>query len=477
MLNSTYQPHPSGSKTLMVQGTASSVGKTVLVAGLCRYFANQGLRVAPFKSQNMALNSFATAENLEIGRAQATQARACRVEPRVEMNPILLKPEADHRSQVVVMGKVLGRYEPAAYYAEKPRLLEVIGQALATLRAEYELVIIEGAGSPAEVNLMDQDVANMRVAEMADAPVLLAGDIDRGGVFAALVGTLELLPPGQRERVKSLVINKFRGARALLEPGLDFIFRRTGKPVLGVVPYLPDLGLPEEDSVALEQARGSGPIAVIKLPHISNFDDFDPLPVRYATRPEELAGAAAVILPGTKSTVADLAWLRARGLDRAIAASAAPVVGICGGFQILGRRIIDPLGVESEELEVAGLGLLPVETVFEREKVTVQARGVTLNGEHPLSGYHIHMGQTRLLDGAVPFARMSDGALDGAVSGRAWGTYLHGLFHNDEFRAAWLKSLGLPDSGFTRADPYDRLAGVLAESLDMDLLRRIARLV
>jgi adenosylcobyric acid synthase len=459
----------------MVQGTASSVGKSVLVAGLCRHFSNLGLRVAPFKSQNMALNSFVTADGREMGRAQVVQARACRVEPRVEMNPILLKPEADHRSQVLVMGRVEGRYEAAAYYRQKPRLLPVIEQALRALRAEFELVIVEGAGSPAEVNLAEHDIVNMRIADLAGAPVLLAADIDRGGVFASLVGTLDLLPRHHRDRVAALVINKFRGDRALLEPGLDFLVERTGKPILGVVPFVPDLGLAEEDSVALEGLAATGPIAVIRLPRISNFDDFDPLPVRYVTRPEELAGALAIVLPGTKSTVADLAWLRQRGLAAAIERSDVPVVGICGGFQMLGRRILDPLGVESDRPEVAGLGLLPVETMFEREKTTVQARGTTVSDGQELSGYQIHMGQTVLLDGARPFSRLADGSLDGAMHGRAWGTYLHGLFHNAGFRASWLAGLGLPDAPPLATDPFDRLAGVLAESLDLDLLHRIAR--
>ncbi|HEX6510798.1 MAG TPA: cobyric acid synthase [Chloroflexota bacterium] len=463
-------------KTLMIQGTASSVGKTVLVAGLCRYFANLGLRVAPFKSQNMALNSFATADGLEIGRAQAVQARACRLAPRVEMNPILLKPEADHRSQVVVMGKVDGRMEAAAYYQQKPRLLHLAAEALASLRAEHELVILEGAGSPAEVNLAEHDIVNMRMAELADAPVLLASDIDRGGVFAALLGTLELLEPAHRERVKALVVNKFRGDRSLLEPGLEFIAQRSGKPVLGVVPYLINLGLPEEDSVALEDASQDGPIVVIKLPHISNFDDFDPLPVRYATRPQEIDGAAAIILPGTKATAADLTWLRKRRLAEAITHSHAPVVGICGGFQMLGQRILDPLSIESEQREIDGLGLLPVETEFTAEKTTTQVRGTALAGGQPLEGYRIHMGRTRLLDGAQPFARMSDGSPEGAIKGRAWGTYLHGLFHNASFRADWLAELGLSVEPVQHEDPFDRLAEMLAHSLDMTLLRRIVGL-
>lgn len=463
-------------KTLMVQGTASSVGKTVLVAGLCRHFANQGLRVAPFKSQNMALNSFATADGLEMGRAQVVQARACRVEPRVEMNPILLKPEADHTSQVVVMGKVDGRYQAAAYYREKPRLLHVVERALRTLREEFDLVVLEGAGSPAEINLAEHDIVNMRVAEMADAPVLLAGDIDRGGVFAAFVGTLELLPEHQRGRVKALVVNKFRGDRALLEPGLEMVTQRTGRPVLGVVPYVPEIGLAEEDSVALDSSDGAGPIAVIRLPHISNFDDFDRLPVRYVTRPDELADAVAIVLPGTKATIADLAWLRERQLDAAVGQAGVPVVGICGGFQMLGRRISDPLGVESSSRDVDGLGLLPVETVFAPAKTTVQTRGTVLEGDHPVEGYQIHMGQTVLLDGARAFARLGDGSLDGAVKGRVWGTYLHGLFHNASFRRSWLASLGLAEAPSPGEDAHERWADVLEGSLDMAQLHRIVGL-
>ncbi|HLY64758.1 MAG TPA: cobyric acid synthase, partial [Chloroflexota bacterium] len=398
------------------------------------------------------------------------------VEPRVEMNPILLKPEADHRSQLVLMGKVEGRFEAMAYYREKPRLLGFVENALASLRSECDLVVIEGAGSPAEVNLAQHDIVNMRIAELADAPVILASDIDRGGVFAALLGTLELLTPDQRDRVRGLLINKFRGDRALLDPGLEFIATRTAKPVLGVVPVVPDLNLPEEDSVALDGASGSGPIAVVKLPHIANFDDFDPLPVRYVTDPAGLEGARAIVLPGTKSTVSDLAWLRERGLAAAIQQAGLPVVGICGGFQMLGDRILDPLGIESPQPVVAGLGLLPVETIFASEKTTIQATGVVLDSGSPLNAYQIHMGQTSLLAGARPFARLSDGSFDGAVSGQVWGTYLHGLFHNDGFRAAWLASLGLPDTPSQETDPYDRLAAVLAASLDLELLHQMAGL-
>ncbi len=460
----------------MVQGTASSAGKTVLVAGLCRYFANRGLRVAPFKSQNMALNSFATRNGLEMGRAQVVQAQACRVEPRVEMNPILLKPEGDRHSQLVLMGRVEGRYSAVDYHQLKPQLLDTVAAALDTLRAQFDLVVIEGAGSPAEINLAEHDIVNMRIAELADAPVLLVGDIDRGGVFAALLGTLELLPERHRQRVQALIVNKFRGDRELLRSGLDFISQRTGKPVLGVVPYVSELGLPEEDSVALETAPVDGPIAVIQLPHISNFDDFDPLPVRYVKHASELHGARAVIIPGTKATMSDLGWLERSGLASSIRGCGLPVAGICGGFQMLGQRILDPQQVESDAVEMPGLGMLPVETTFFAGKTTIQARATTLDGGHDLAGYQIHMGQTTLLDGARPFARLTDGSFDGAAQGRVWGTYLHGVFHNPTFRRAWLAEVGVEDGPHAADDPFDRLATVLAASLDLALLHRIAGL-
>ncbi|MDE3075455.1 MAG: cobyric acid synthase [Chloroflexota bacterium] len=467
------------SKTLMVQGTASSAGKSVITAGLCRYFCDLGLRVAPFKAQNMSLNSFVTAAGGEMGRAQVVQSWACRIPPRVEMNPILLKPESHSRSQVVVMGKVLTTVPASEYFELKASLLEVVERALATLRAEFDLVVIEGAGSPAEVNLRDRDIANMRVAELADAPVLLVGDIDRGGVIAALVGTLALLRPPERERVKALIVNKFRGQKVFLESAIESIRDHTGKPVLGAIPFIPDLGLPEEDSVGLDADGKQGPVAVIRLPHIANFDDFDPLPVRYVTRPEELAGAKAIVIPGTKTTIADLRWLRQRRLDTAIQACQLPIAGICGGFQMLGREIVDPEHVESDEDRIDGLGLLPVTTTFERAKTTTQVRGVAAEGGFPLVAYQIHMGQTVAQGALGPFARLEDGTPDGAVQGRVLGTYLHGLFHNDEFRRHWLREAGIEENGQEQPGldgPFERLAGVLRETLDLDLLHRIVGL-
>lgn len=473
-----YRPNATSlAKTLMVQGTASSVGKSLIVAGLCRYFTDLGLKVAPFKSQNMSLNSFATRDGREMGRAQVVQAGACRIEPRVEMNPILLKPESNSRSQVVVMGKVMTTLPAVEYFKLKPQLLGVVEEALTSLRRESDLVVIEGAGSPAEVNLRE-DIVNMRIAELADAPVLLVGDIDRGGVIAALVGTLVLLKSEQRQRVRGLIVNKFRGQRALLETALDSIREHTGKPVLGALPFMPDLGLPDEDSVALESHGGRGPVAVIKLPHIANFDDFDPLPVRYVTRPDELLGASAIIIPGTKTTMADLRWLRERRLDEAILGSELPVAGICGGFQMLGREILDPDQTESTEIRMEGLGLLPVSTTFAREKTTTQVQALTIEGNFTVTAYQIHMGQTSPDLELQPFARLDDGSTDGAVYGRAWGTYLHGLFLNREFTDSWLARIGVNQASEEKnqADPYDRLADILRQSLDLRLLHEITGL-
>ncbi|HMJ14631.1 MAG TPA: cobyric acid synthase, partial [Polyangiaceae bacterium] len=337
----------------MIQGTASSVGKSLLVTALCRFFRREGVRVAPFKSQNMALNSAVTPDGFEIGRAQAVQAEAAGLEPAVEMNPILLKPEGESRAQVVVMGKPIGSMPALDYHAHKPRLKAIIADCLDKLRRQYELVIIEGAGSPAEINLKDRDIVNMHVARVADAPVLLVGDIDRGGVFAAFIGTLELLEPDERERVAAFIVNKFRGDVALLQPGLDFLTQRTGKPVLGVVPYVAKLRIADEDSVSLEDRVGRKrpgreqlDIAVVRLPRISNYDDVEALEhesgvvVRFVERPEEARGADLVILPGSKHTCSDLAWLRSTGIGHVIeerAQSSQPVLGICGGCQMLGE--------------------------------------------------------------------------------------------------------------------------------------------
>ena len=505
-------------RTLMVQGTASSVGKTLIVAALCRIFHREGLSVAPFKAQNMALNSFVTSDGGEIGRAQAVQAEAAGIEPRVEMNPILLKPEGGMRSQVVVLGKPLGRMTWSEYQQLKPEFVRIVADSLHSLRAKHDLIIIEGAGSPAEINLAGQDLVNMHVAAEAEAPVLLVGDIDRGGVFAHLVGTMELLAPADRERVAGFLINKFRGDVALLAPGLEFLRERFRVPVLGVIPYLERLRIADEDSVALEDRRnrratglGQIDIAVIKLPRISNYDDFlaleheDGVTVRFVEEPREMAGADLAIIPGSKSTIADLGWLHESGFALAIvdrAREGGLIAGICGGCQMLGEGIDDPHRVESDEASARGLGLLPIVTRFAKTKLTAQVR-VRVKSSSILSGadivadeisaYEIHMGNVeRTAGSSAPFRIVSrNGApadtLDGAINrdGSVAGTMLHGIFENDALRAAFLGALrrrkGLAAHGETRPvasreAEYDRLASAVADSVDLPMLRKIAGL-
>jgi len=503
---------------IMIQGTASSVGKSVLVTALCRYFARAGVRVAPFKSQNMALNAAVTPDGLEIGRAQAIQADAAGLASAVEMNPILIKPEGDARSQIVVRGRPYASMSATEYHAHKPMLQGVIADCLATLRAHYDLIVIEGAGSPAEINLKDRDIVNMHVARVADAPVLLVGDIDRGGVFAAFVGTLALLEADERARIAGLVINKFRGDRRLLDPGLDDLTLRTGKPVLGVLPHLPRLRIADEDSLALDDRRadrgaGAGAcdlaIAVVRLPRISNHDDVEPLEhepgvvVRFTDDPAVVRAADLAILPGSKSTASDLAWLRATGLARAIelrATAGAPVLGICGGCQMLGESIADPDGVESRTPILAGLGLLPIRTRFARTKTTAQVRArprapsFLTRGVTELTGYEIHMGDVAptttapqpfeiVAQNGAPAAR-GDGAL--SLDGAVVGTMLHGLLDNDPVRSSLLAELrrrrGLdaaPAATSTRAarlTEYDRLADAIDAHLDRAALWHLARL-
>jgi adenosylcobyric acid synthase len=499
---------------VMIQGTASSVGKSILTTALCRIFRQEGLRVIPFKSQNMALNSAVTADGGEIGRAQAVQAEAAGVAASVEMNPILLKPEGDARSQVVVLGKPIGSFSAAEYHAKKPELRGIVAGCLERLRRRCDLLVIEGAGSPAEINLRDRDIVNMHVAKAADAKVLLVGDIDRGGVFAAFVGTMELLEPDERALVAGYVINKFRGDVRLLQPGLDFLTARTGVPVAGVVPHVASLRIADEDSVSLDDrsrrrraGRDEIEIAVVRLPRISNYDDFEPLEhepgvvVRFVEYASDLDGADLVILPGSKSTVADLGWVRDRGMDatlRGRAGRGEPVLGICGGCQMLGEVIEDPDGVESKEPKTAGLGLLTLRTTFRREKVTAQVAAgaatpsfltdfAALSGE--LAAYEIHMGEVAALGKARPAFTVRGAnreCLDGGVSadGQIVGTLLHGLFANDPLRtrllAALRKRKGLPPvlplEPVSRQAAYDRLAAVVREHLDMALVRRIAGL-
>jgi adenosylcobyric acid synthase len=500
-------------RTLMVQGTMSSVGKSLLVAALCRMFKQDGWRVAPFKAQNMALNSFATQDGREVGRAQAMQADAAGVDVTVEMNPILIKPEADSFAQIVVMGKPWARLPAGEYMHRRGELWTIVTRALDSLRAQYDLIVIEGAGSPAELNLRRGDLVNMPIAEYADAPVLLIGDIDRGGIFAQLLGTYWLLDEAERARVKAFVVNKFRGDARLFDDGVKILQARSGVPVLGVVPFIRDLRIADEDSVALDEyarvgARQAVPlqIAVIRLPHISNFDDFDPLraepdvTVRFVDRAQDLGTPDLIILPGTKMTMADLEFLRERGLaDRAVelARRGIALLGICGGYQMLGQTICDPLRVESDQVEVPGLGLLPVITTFVAEKQTVRARGRVL-AEGGLfanacglevTGYEIHMGRTEEQAPPMPLHQvLTRGSekvddLEGATSADGWivGTYFHGWFENDALRHILLANLAARQgwrrttapTHFDRMAEYDRLAEVVRAHLDLSAIRRI----
>ncbi len=515
-MQSRLSSAPQG-RVVMVQGTASHVGKSVLVTALCRIFRQDGYRVAPFKAQNMSNNSFVTPGGGELGRAQAVQAEACGVEPTVEMNPILLKPEADHRSQVVLLGKPIAKASADYFATAKPMLWQAVANSLDTLRAQYDVVVIEGAGSPAEINLKQNEIVNMRVALHSGAPVLLAGDIDRGGVFASLIGTMEILDPHERDAVAAFIINKFRGDVSLLEPGLVWLEERTGKPVLGVVPYYQNIEIAEEDSVSLEHRQQLKSqtgyvldIAVMGFPHISNFDDFDPLQrepgvrLRYVEGRDSLGEPDLIILPGTKTTMADLWWLRERGFAADIrrqADAGTPVIGICGGYQMMGRRIFDPHGVESPEPEAEGLDLLPVDTIFAPDKETHRVRGVVSSdsgllaqaGSAAVEGYEIHMGSSTPTGAAVsPFSISRAGQPevdDGVISanGRVLGTYVHGLFNSHTLRRALLaqlaewKGVNLPpesDTGgqMSRDGEYDKLAQTVRGSLDMDLLYRITGL-
>jgi len=484
-------------KTLMVQGTSSSVGKSLLVAALCRIFARRGMQVAPFKAQNMSNNAAVCADGAEIGRAQAVQAAAASIEPTADMNPILLKPEADTRSQVVVMGRPWRSLAAGTYYQHRDRLWTVVTAALDRLRAAYELVIIEGAGSPVELNLRAGDIVNMPVACYAQSPVLLVGDIDRGGIFAQLLGTLWLLTPEERALVRGLVINKFRGDLTLFADGVHILEERGGVPVLGVVPFLPDLAVPEEDAVAIEyhtpQMAHSRPsaevvdVAAVAFPRIANFDDFDPLAaeagvqVRYVSSCQALGQPHAVILPGTKSTIADLTWLRVQGLADAIrqlAEVGTAVVGICGGYQMLGRVIRDPDHLESPLDEAPGLALLPIETIFGRDKATYRAQGRVLNGTgwlgalagQTVRGYEIHMGRTWGSNAWLEITERNGQPVslpDGAVShdGRVWGCYVHGIFENETLRRAWLADLGWPGTG-GQTSPLARHEAALEQLAD-----------
>ena len=445
----------SRARRIMVQGTMSGAGKSLLCAALCRIFAQDGYRVAPFKSQNMALNSFVTRDGLEMGRAQVVQAQAAGVEPDVRMNPILLKPSSDTGSQVIVGGEVRGQMSAAAYFRMKRQLIPEILAAFDSLSEEADIVVIEGAGSPAEINLKADDIVNMGLAKLVDAPVLLAGDIDRGGVFAQLYGTVALLEPEERARIAGLVINKFRGDVDILRPGLAMLEEKTGLPVLGVVPYL-HVEIEDEDSLSerLNARDAVKPldVAVIRLPHISNFTDFIPLEqhellgVRYVQRARELGAPDLVILPGTKNTMEDLLWLRQSGLEAAVrrlAQAQTPVLGVCGGYQMLGQTLDDPAGTESgKPMSLAGLGLLPTRTTFDAQKRRTQVRAVALGAPFAgaqMTGYEIHNGRTTV--NGEPFCRLADGTPEGCVCPNVFGTYLHGLFDSGELTQALVKLL------------------------------------
>jgi adenosylcobyric acid synthase len=496
----------------MIQGTSSSVGKSVLAAAFCRIFYQEGYRVSPFKAQNMALNSFVTAAGGEMGRAQVVQAQAAGVDPDVRMNPILLKPSGPKGSQVVIMGVSQGNVTALRYHGEYQRMTWPHAQgALHGLLNDYEIVVIEGAGSPAEVNLKSNDIVNMRVAMEAEAPVLLVADIDRGGALASVVGTLELVEPEERALIKGIIFNKFRGELALLQPALDFIEERTGIPVVGVVPYF-KIRIPDEDSVSISEAAEKPSvskadqldIAVIRLPYISNFTDFDALQdepdvsVRYVTELDNLGRPDLVIIPGSKNTLADLRFLHESGLGSQIHKfwkEDLPIIGICGGYQMMGRLVKDPLHTESDLEEVSGLGILPMVTEFYPQKHTVQSQGTirstqsffqTCTGE-TVVGYEIHMGRSIPDDDQQPLFELTSNGVtyaDGLQSGNAYGTYLHGIFDNDHLRNSLLTWLwqrkdrlrpceATQSQAALRESAFNELADLVRQSVDLKHIRSI----
>lgn len=498
-------------KRIMIQGTMSNVGKSVIAAGLCRIFRQDGYRVAPFKSQNMALNSFITREGLEMGRAQVMQAEAAGVEPIVAMNPILLKPTNDVGSQVIVNGEVVGTMSARDYFKIKKSLVPEIMRAFRQLDETYDIVVMEGAGSPAEINLKRDDIVNMGMAKLADAPVLLVGDIDRGGVFAQLFGTVALLEEEERRRIKGLIINKFRGDKTILDPGVEMLERLTGLPVIGVTPYL-HVSLEDEDSLS-ERLDGSQKvelidIAVIRFPRISNFTDFnvfegiEGVSLRYVSAVQQLGDPDLILLPGTKNTMRDLLWMRQNGLEAAVlkAHKAGSVIfGVCGGYQMLGQSISDPVGVE-EGGSVRGMGLLDTQTVFEAEKARTRVEGrilcpqgtfESLTGTQ-IIGYEIHMGRTTLGEGVVPLTEIEDRITgerrqEGASGTDVYGSYVHGIFDNEQVAAGVVRALakrrGITEEMGTVVDfaafketQYDLLADGLREHMDMDAIYRILEL-
>jgi adenosylcobyric acid synthase len=477
--------------SLLIAGTGSGVGKSAVVAGLCRWLSREGVRVAPFKAQNMSLNSFVTRDGAEIGRAQAAQAHAARVEPEAAMNPVLLKPGSDTRSQVIVMGRAIGEREARSYWGSQHELLDVVLEAYRDLCSRFDVVICEGAGSPAEINLRRGDIANLGFARAAGVPVVVIGDVDPGGVFAALTGTLAVLDAADQALIAGFLINRFRGDVTLLEPGLAMLADLTGRPTYGVLPYLPGLAVDAEDAIEARAFADPAPphgsdllrVHVVTYPRISNHTDLDALAsepgalVRFVTRPEELADADLVVLPGTRATVEDLGWLRGRGFAPVLRDHAArhrPILGICGGYQLLGESIDD--GVESRAGTVPGLGLLPVHTRFAADK-TLARPSVRVAADPPyeVHGYEIHHGQVRGGDGGLP-----GGCRNGSVTGTLW----HGLFENDEFRRDFLQDVATaagrafvpaPDTSFAgvREARLDRLADLVAGHADTAALRAL----
>jgi adenosylcobyric acid synthase len=482
-------------RALMFQGAGSDVGKSLIVAGLCRAFTMRGLSVRPFKPQNMSNNAAVAPDGGEIGRAQALQARACRVAPSVHMNPVLLKPQSEIGAQVVLQGRVVGSAKAREYQGWKPKLMAVVLESFARVKDEADLVLVEGAGSPAEVNLRRGDIANMGFARAAGTPVILIGDIDRGGVIAQIVGAQAVLDPADAATIRGFLINKFRGDAALFDEGARLIEQRTGWPSLGLIPFFPAAArLPAEDAASLERAPfGAGDgvtIAILMLSRIANFDEFDPLRLEpgvrlVMVRPGEPvpADATLVILPGSKATIADLAFLRAQGWDIDIAAHrrrGGRVLGVCGGYQMLGVRLDDPAGTEGPTGAVAGLGLLDVSTVLSGKKVLTAVNGVCLDNGAPFAGYEMHIGRTSGPDCARPLLRFADERLDGAISpdGRVMGAYVHGLFADDSQRAAWLATLGAGSSIAYESlveQTLDELADHLAAHIDLDALLRLAQ--
>ncbi|MED4226460.1 cobyric acid synthase [Neobacillus cucumis] len=493
-------------KGVMIQGTASDVGKSLIVTALCRMFANEGIKVAPFKSQNMSNNSYVTLDGKEIGRAQGMQAEAAKTEASVWMNPILLKPRSHMHSEVVYLGKAvesLSGHEYRDRFYE--RGLEVIKESLSHLEKEFDLLVIEGAGSPVEINLKDREIVNMKVSEMADVPVILVADIDRGGVFASIVGTLELLEPIERKRISGLLINKFRGDRSLFEDGIRWLEEKTGIPVLGVLPYVENHMIDGEDSLSInQQFRGRKKadldIVVIQLPFISNYSDLDPflyeedVSLRWVKDPSEFGRPDAVIIPGTKSTISDLNDLRAKNLDQSIQRHLKDggfLVGMCGGYQMLGDELIDEAGSDTGKTYcyVEGLGMIPAKTFFKREKETTRTaaqlhKDTGLLNLHRLEGYEIHLGSTILSREGCSFLQTTDGKADGyyGKNGRIIGTYLHHLFHNDGWRNQWLNRIrewkGLPNKEVVhikdfKDQRFNELARQMKDHINWDLLNLI----